>query len=172
MSVRAFALVYAALLGGLGGAVFASSCATESLPPGYTGPVGTPSVAIASPTPGSCVEVAAGPGAFVPVELSLTNFIFRPPGGCIGLSNCGQAKLTVNGLFNNVTATNIVDIDFDGPIASPYGTLNLEVELIDDQGDPWILPADAGAGGGPVTNYGPYTTTTTITTAMVCEGGS
>jgi hypothetical protein len=172
MTARALALVSLAFLAAVGGAAFGASCATESLPVGYTGPTGTPGLAISSPPNGACVEVTNDADAFVPIELSLTNFILRPPGGCIGLTNCGQARLTVNGLVNNLTASTIVDMSFDGPIASHYGTWKIEVELIDDQGNPWILPMDGGAGGAPVTDYGPYIAKETITTAASCEGGS
>jgi hypothetical protein len=174
MTRRALAFVCAVLFGGLGGVTIASSCVDETTTAAYTGATGIPSVTIVSPTSGSCVEVAPGVNAFgvdafVPVEISLgTTFILRPPGACLGLTNCGQVRLTVNGSDNNVSAATIVDVDFSG-FAVPYGTQNIQVELIDDQGDPWILPADAGA---PGSDFGPYTSTVTITTAASCEGGT
>jgi hypothetical protein len=168
---RALACVYATFLGGLGAAAFVS-CVDETTPPGYTGATGVPSISIVSPTEGSCVEVTAGVNAFVPVEVFLGSpadptFILRPPGACVGLTNCGQVRLKVNGLDNNVSATTIVDVNFDGPIASPYGTLKLEVELINDEGYAWILPPDAGTAND---YFGPYTATATITTAASCTG--
>ena len=53
MKARALAFVYAALVGGLGGAAFASSCVTDTTPPGYTGPVPAGYHVFKSPTYGN-----------------------------------------------------------------------------------------------------------------------
>ena len=125
-----------------------SSCTTETTPVVVTGcspSAFKPCLQIVNPAQNGCQEVSDGPDAYVPVTVRTPSFLIRPPGTCETCSNCGHLRLLLNGSEIKRSAASVVDLDFAGVIASHYGEVELTVELLGDDGQPflWEVP-DAG----------------------------
>jgi hypothetical protein len=183
------ALAFASTLVVLAGVVAsaAASCTNSDLLIAAIDPAGVPCIRINSPVEGQCVEVSAAPGAYVPVTLDGLGlngyFALRPPGACNFLSNCGYVELSVRNAddptstptVNNVGSSTVVDLLFDHRIANRYGHFEISVRLLDDDGNPWVEPGDAGADASVALcanteGDGPYLAKVTITTMPSCNG--
>ena len=138
-----------------------TTCSTEA-----------PTLEIVSPAEGACVPVSDGPDAFVPVVVRAKHFKLVPPGGCNGCVNCGHLALFVNGTQNNTGVSSIIDVLFQGKIPDRFADLELEVKLVDDDGNPWQPPVDAGADSGTTVEGSVLAAAVRITTASSCDGSS
>jgi hypothetical protein len=126
----------------------ASSCTTETTAAVVTGCSPStlkPCLQIVNPAQDGCQEVSAGADAYVPITVRTPSFLVRPPGTCDTCGNCGFLRLLMNGSEIKRSAASVIDLDFAGVIASPEGEVELTVELLGDDGQPfiWYLP-DAG----------------------------
>src|SRR5690349_10481615 len=83
-------------------------------------------------------------------------------GTCFGITHCGHVKLTVNGIDNNVGATNVVDVLLR-KLANRYTDLTLTVTLLNDLGEPWTGGLDGGA------TFDVVTASVAITTKESCN---
>jgi hypothetical protein len=182
----AFASTFVVLLGAVVSA--AASCTGDDLLVGAIAPAGVPCLRITSPVDGQCVALSAAPGAYIPVSLDGLGlsgyFALRPPGACQGLSNCGYVEVSVRDLadpsatpvVNNLGSSTVVDVLFDHRIADRYGSFEITVRLLADDGSAWKVPDDAGpdASAAPCANAGgdgPYVARVTVTTMPSCEVG-
>lgn len=170
---RAFAFATVLALG-VTALAAAPSCSTETaavIDTGCPATGTTPKLTIASPAEGACVEVSAGKDAYIPVVVIAENFKLDPPGTCNECESCGHLQLDVNGQYNNSAATSIVDVVFQGKIASRYGELELKVTLVGEDGAPWAPAVDGGtgdAGDAGQTAVQPVTATVKVITAKSC----
>src|SRR5512140_2179297 len=166
MTGRALAFTSAFALLGLG---TLPACSTETTASTVTVAVGTPTLTITSPRDGACLELTGGVSDHIPVTVAVTEFFLRPPGGaCTGLGNCGHLLLQVNGLDNNLAASNAVDVDFQGKISNHFGAMQLKVTLLDDDGEPWTISRDTEAGVPDAGPNGPFTASVNIITKLSC----
>lgn len=127
----------------------ASSCTTETtatVVSGCSPTVLKPCLQIVNPAEGGCQEVGSGADAYVPVTVRTPSFLVRPPGTCDTCSNCGFLRLLMNGSEIKRSAASVIDLDWRGIIASSYGELELTVELLGDDGQPFLWEApDSGS---------------------------
>lgn len=79
----------------------------------------------------------------VPARFLVSDFTLRAPGQCAGLTNCGHARITVDGANCNApgqaynaiaTSTAGTDINLASCAGGVFGTKTLQVELVDDTG--------------------------------------
>jgi hypothetical protein len=79
----------------------------------------------------------------VPARFLVSDFTLRAPGQCAGLTNCGHARITVDGANCNAPAqaynaiassTAGTDINLASCAGGVFGTKTLQVELVDDTG--------------------------------------
>jgi hypothetical protein len=177
MTGRAFTFASALLLGAIC-AQGAASCTTTISTQPNVGPTGAPSLTVASPLAGSCIEIPdpqTSPGIPITVNVEGT-FFLRPPGACIGYNNCGHLILQVGpgdsdagtGTYNNYSASGLVDF-LPSVVGTPfpYGTLTFTILLVDDNGNPWLL-TDNDAGPPAAGSNGPFSVQTTIFAARSC----
>ncbi len=79
----------------------------------------------------------------VPVRFLVSDFTLRAPGQCAGLTNCGHARITVDGANCNApgqaynaiaTSTAGTDINLASCAGGVFGTKTVQIELVDDTG--------------------------------------
>jgi hypothetical protein len=122
-----------------------------------------PSIAILSPTTGSCVAVGDDPNAEVPILVSTSQLALRPPVAatddpstsfCTGYAHCGHLVLTARTMpdiaavpvFNNESAGPVIPLLLR-KLANRYTDFFLTVAAVADDGTP-IVHID---GATPVT---------------------
>jgi hypothetical protein len=174
MTGRAFASLSALSLAALV-AYAAASCLDETTPSTVVVATGTPSISIYAPGDGACIPLTGGKDDFITVAVTVDNstFYLRPPGACTNLGNCGHLQLDVDGVYNNSSATSLVDVIFEGKIANHFGEKTLTVTLVDDNGNPWLQSVDGDAGdGGDAGPNGPFSASVKIVGKTSCASSS
>ncbi len=77
-----------------------------------------------------------------PLRFMLSDFTLRAPGQCGGLTNCGHARVTIDGAacnapgqaYNTIaSATSGVNLNL-AHCSNPLGTKNVRIDLVDDTG--------------------------------------
>ncbi len=77
-----------------------------------------------------------------PLRFMLSDFTLRAPGQCGGLTNCGHARVTIDGTacnapgqaYNTIaSATSGVNLNL-AHCSNPLGTKNVRIDLVDDTG--------------------------------------
>ncbi|MBM4358418.1 MAG: hypothetical protein FJ096_09950 [Deltaproteobacteria bacterium] len=123
-------------------ALATTACSEETTTDEPLTPPMPPTLALVSPTSGSCVAIGTDVTARVPLELDVTGVVLRPPGACGVASPCGYLRVRADGRDNNVGAQTTVDVLL-GKLSNPYhdgathaGTgnpdvLDIDVTLVD-----------------------------------------
>jgi len=107
MRLCAFALIVplAAALG---------ACSSTDAATPDTGPTGDPTISVVEPaasgTGPACVAVGPEADARVPLLVSVTELVLRPPGGCGYYVQCGHLELYVDDVLNNESAVPAIDV--------------------------------------------------------------
>lgn len=115
-------------------------CGSAEAVPIDVGPTGPASIAFSDPPPlptPACRAIGADVTARVPLLLTLSNVILRPPGACGSYQQCGHLRLLAGGVLNNEGAAKAIDL-LAGKLANPYGTLTIRVELVNDFDKPML----------------------------------
>ena len=76
------------------------------------GPTGNPSVRFADPESGTigCRSVGEDANTQVPILVSVSQLILRPPGACTNLTQCGHLELYAEGVLNNESSVPAIDL--------------------------------------------------------------
>jgi hypothetical protein len=96
-------------------ACLALACSDEVIDDVVVGPTGQPTLAFDKPAAASaptCVSIGDDPGYRLPMLLSYSELLLRPPGGCAGALQCGHLALYVQDVLNNEAATPAIDLVF------------------------------------------------------------
>ncbi|XXT24804.1 hypothetical protein WME94_25050 [Sorangium sp. So ce429] len=161
--VARLALVLAAALAGASGC---SDDEGESVP----GPTGTPALEIVTPKDGACVAIGAPPAApsadepTIPIRVSVSQLLLRPPGTCGTYAQCGHLELSIGGEKNSAAAGLVIDARL-GELdpEERYGELTIAVTIVSDAGVPLL---------GGESRKEPLTRSLSLTVAESCGDGS
>ncbi|MDC3960315.1 hypothetical protein [Polyangium jinanense] len=118
-----------------------------------------PTISLKSPAEGACVSIGETPDVRIPFVLEVKALFLRPPGSCGDTEACGHLELSANGKVVNRGSGTVVDFPMIG-VADRYDTFNVEIVVVDDEGEP------LQGGEGSVLRV-----TRTITTAPSCDTG-
>jgi uncharacterized membrane protein YgcG len=123
----------------------------------------SPSISIVLPVAGQCIAVGDDPDARIPVQVRTQDLFLRPPGLCGETAGCGHLVVKVNGVVNNVGSSAVIDV-LHRELASPYGDLEIEVEAVNDKGEPLMNTSK--------TPSEPVKASVNVTTQFACGGGA
>jgi hypothetical protein len=106
-------------------------------------------------------EVSLSCDGSLSVFLSFEEWTLRPPGACAGLAQCGSVRLTINDgeLVRSSAGTRVGVEALD--LADPHSEHQLEAQLIDDTGQPYLFEEE------PVGDQ----VSATFLAAEGCDGG-
>lgn len=158
MKCRVLGILAAVLVGP---AIVAASCDSTPIVASVFVPSGQVVLFLSGPpSSGACGN--PGPNAYLPVALWAepwaaskktmaafdSNFLLRPPGTCAGITNCGSVRISGPGIVTTDAATPTVLLHFVPGTENYADPFDITAQLLDDNRNPWIQPADAGAGLG------------------------
>ncbi|WP_437338804.1 hypothetical protein [Sorangium sp. So ce394] len=154
------------LVAGLAGASGCSDDETSTAP----GPTGVPELEIVSPKDGACVAIGEPSDASsddvptVPISVTVSELLLRPPGTCLTYRQCGHLVLSVGGERNNAAAGRVIDVRLGAlDPEERYGELEITVAAVSDAGEPIL---------GGESKQEPLTRSLSLTVAPSCEDGS
>lgn len=113
-------------------------------------PLGTPTLEIATPGEGACVEIGRDPAGTVIVEATVGNWTLRPPEGCTVATQCGFLVLFVDptdaedDVPEASSASPTLSVEL-GRLGIGPGSHTFRVELRNDDGSEASIPD-----GGPI----------------------
>ncbi|AUX32290.1 uncharacterized protein SOCE836_044270 [Sorangium cellulosum] len=154
------------LVAGLAGASGCSDDETSTAP----GPTGVPQLEIVSPKDGACVAIgepsdaSSDDGPTVPISVTVSELLLRPPGTCLTYRQCGHLVLSVDGERNNAAAGRVIDVRLGAlDPEERYGELEITIAAVSDAGEPIL---------GGESKQEPLTRSLSLTVAASCEDGS
>jgi hypothetical protein len=106
-------------------------------------------VRLTAPLDEDVVTLAAS--NLTPLRFVVSDFTLRAPGQCAGLTNCGHARITIDGTACNApgqpynvlaTSTTGTNLNLAHCTQGPLGTKTVRIELVGDNGTP-LTPAES-----------------------------
>lgn len=132
-----------------------SGCADDTAQTTNTGPTGTPTLAFTNPASGGdppCVSIGDDAAGRIPLVVTVTELVLRPPGACGAFVQCGHLQLLTGNVVNNESAVPAVELLLR-KLADPIHDgqdgdfLDVTVQAVDDAGEPFV-----GEDGMPLTD--------------------